>query len=153
MHIDTEIKVTASSLYINVKPECQSPWALRLPTFKELAAFVPAGKALELFCEDGNLMRYDTTSKPTRCLTRFNLVSASQQEKIIAGLTDSEKQIALAEEIHSEWMRLELQSYIAKHYEDAGRSAGARKGFINGMLVGATIAVGAYFIYKGRSAA
>jgi len=153
MDTQIEVKVTATSLYVNVKAGCDYPWSLKMPTIAELQAFVPAGKAMQLLNDDGKMFNDDKSSKPPRCVTRFNLVSAKDQE-VLRAKSDIETVFAEhVEEIHNEWMQVDLQSYIAEHYERTGHSAGAKKGFINGVLVGATIAVGAYFIYRGSNAA
>lgn len=153
MNTQIEIKVTPSTMYINVKADCDCPWMLKMPTIKELQAFVPAGKALQLLNDDGKMFRDNPRSKFPRCISSFNLVPARDQEALRAK-TDMEAEFdKWVEEIHGDWMQVDLQSYLAEHYERAGHSSGAKKGFINGVLVGATIAVGAYFIYKGKNAA
>lgn len=152
MDTQIEVKVTPSTLYVNVRAGCDYPWSLKMPTIAELQVFVPAGKALQLLNDDGRMFN-DKPSKPPRCVTSFNLVPAKDQESLRAK-SDVETVFAdHVEEIHNEWMQIDLQSYIAKHYEQTGRSDGAKKGFINGVLVGATLAVGAYFIYRGSNAA
>lgn len=153
MDTQIEVKVTPSKFYIMVKAGCDYPWSLKMPNIAELQAFVPVGKALQLLNDDGKMFTDDECSKPPRCVTSFNLVPAKDQETLRA---KSEIETVFAEhveEIHNEWMQVDLQSYIAKHYEKTGHSTGAKKGFINGVLVGATLAVGAYFIYRGSNAA
>lgn len=153
MDTQIEIKVTPSKLYIMVKADCDYPWSLKMPKLNELRGFVPAGKALQLLNDDGKMFCDNESTRPPRCISSFNLVSAKDQETARAK-TDVENAFdEHVEEMHEEWMQVDLQSYIAKHYEKTGHTAGAKKGFINGVLVGATIAVGAYFIYRGSKAA
>lgn len=152
MDTQIEIKVTPSKLYIMVKADCDYPWSLKMPKLTELQGFVPAGKALQLLNDDGKMFCENESTKPPRCISSFNLVPAKDQENLRAKSDMETIFDEHVEEVHNGWMQVDLQSYIAKHYEKTGHTTGAKKGFINGMLVGATIAVGAYFIYKGSNA-
>lgn len=152
MDTQIEIKVTPSKLYIMVKPDCDYPWALKMPKIAELQAFVPAGKALQLLNDDGKMFCDNEGSKPPRCISSFNLVPAKDQENLRAKSEIETVFDEHVEEIHGEWMQVDLQSYIAKHYEKEGHAAGAMKGFVNGLVVGATVAVCAFLVYKNKSA-